>query len=371
MIDDPTIVPLDAYERKAKASSLPVISAADFAGREPPERHFHVAGLIPGRTVSLLSGDGGTGKSMLALQLAVATAAGTNWCALSVSPGPVVYLSAEDDEAELHRRLVAIAEHEGIDLADLQRLRIIPLAGRDAVLAAPGKTAVEATRLFKDVEAVIAAHVPALVVIDTLADVFGGQENDRAQARQFVGMLRGWAIRYSAAVLVLSHPSLSGMASGSGTSGSTAWNNSVRSRIYLERVKVEDLEPDPDARVLKTLKSNYGPTGGEIRLRWQAGVFHTTDNAETASAFGAIAARAKAEQVFLSLVQAFSAEGRRVSPQPSANYAPLQFSRDHRAEGVSKRALMDAMGRLFADGRIRVAEEGPPSKRRTTITMAG
>jgi RecA-family ATPase len=40
-------------------------------------------------------------------------------------------------------------------------------------------------------------------------------------------MLRGLAINYQHATLMLAHPSLAGMASGSGSSGSTGWSNSV------------------------------------------------------------------------------------------------------------------------------------------------
>ncbi|WP_369675560.1 AAA family ATPase, partial [Enterococcus faecium] len=92
---------------------------------------------------------------------------------------------------------------------------------------------------------------PALVGLDTLADLHSGQENDRTTARQFIGLLRGLAIRHGCAVVLLAHPSLTGMASGSGLSGSTAWNASVRSRLYLERVVQDGYEADPDRRVLR------------------------------------------------------------------------------------------------------------------------
>ena len=50
----------------------------------------------------------------------------------------------------------------------------------------------------------------------------------RTQAKQFVGMLRGIALRFDCVVMMLAHPSLTGINSGSGASGSTAWSNSVR-----------------------------------------------------------------------------------------------------------------------------------------------
>src|SRR4029079_1534383 len=104
--------------------------------------------------------------------------------------------------------------------------------------------------------------------LDTLADFFAGDEISRTHARQFIGMLRGLAIEFERCILLLAHPQLSGMSSGSGTSGSTAWSNSVRSRLYLERVKDDrGVEQDTDARVLKTMKANYSAVGTEIARR--------------------------------------------------------------------------------------------------------
>jgi DNA repair protein RadA/Sms len=106
--------------------------------------------------VTLLGGDGGVGKSILAMQLGVATAAGKPWLGLTPKFGPVVYLSAEDDQDELHRRLEAIAATYGLKLGDLSDLHLVPLAGLDAVLAAPSKHGViAATPVWRGLLAVI------------------------------------------------------------------------------------------------------------------------------------------------------------------------------------------------------------------------
>ncbi|HEY9147871.1 MAG TPA: AAA family ATPase, partial [Gammaproteobacteria bacterium] len=55
------------------------LCAADLEGLPIPEREWLVQDLIPARNVTLLYGDGGTGKSLLALQLAVAVALGRPW----------------------------------------------------------------------------------------------------------------------------------------------------------------------------------------------------------------------------------------------------------------------------------------------------
>ena len=101
-----------------------------------------------------------------------------------------------------------------------------------------------------------------LIALDTAADMFGGNENDRSQVRQFIGLLRGLAITANAGVLLASHPSLSGITTDSGLSGSTGWHNSVRSRLYFKAAKAaEGDKANPDLRELEVRKNNYGPSG--------------------------------------------------------------------------------------------------------------
>jgi RecA-family ATPase len=316
--------------------------------------------------VTLLNGDGGTGKSLLALQLAVSTALCSTWLGMSDAG-----LTAEDDRDEVHRRLDDIMRHMGAKLEDLHDLHIVSLAGEDALLAVPDRhNVLEKTHLFGNLEKAIGDINPAIVILDTLADLHAGEENARNHARQFVGMLRGLAQRYDTTILLLAHPSLSGMSNKSGTSGSTAWNNSVRSRLYLERVKDEsDVEQDHDARVLRTMKANYAAIGGEIHMRWHNGVFVLTSAPGASGGLTAFAARENADRIFLELLGAYEVEKRDVSASNSVTYAPAVFARDPRSGGVGKRALVDAMNRLFAAKRIEVVESGPPSKRRKRLVV--
>src|ERR1019366_1480850 len=82
-------------------------------------------------------------------------------------------------------------------------------------------------------------------------------------------------IEFDVTVLLLSHPSQAGLSSGSGMSGNTAWNNSVRSRLYFERRvnKFDGSEDDADIRVLTTKKANRAASGGKIVVRWCDGGF--------------------------------------------------------------------------------------------------
>ena len=361
-------------QRQAQqGGALPVFQASTLAGRPIPPRRWHVPRIIPAQTVTLLGGDGGTGKSLLAKQLAVSTALGSTWLGLPVEAGPALFLTAEDDRDEIHRRLADIVADLAVDLSQLNRLHVVTPADKDdALLAVPDnrRGTLSVTPLFRQIEAAMDELQPCLVAFDTLADLFGGEENQRAHARQFIGLLRGLAIRYDCTVLLLTHPSLSGMASGSGTSGSTAWSNSVRSRLYLERVKGDaDIEHDADMRVLRVMKANYDRTGDEYKVRWQNGVFVPAGQPIAAGSFAAMAAKDEADTIFIDLLAAYAAENRNVSAE-GPNLASTVFAKDERSKGIGKKRLADAMNRLFAAGQIHTIEFGPPSHRRKKICFA-
>ena len=204
---------------------------------------------------------------------------------------------------------------------------------------------------------------PKLIVIDTVADTFGGDEIKRAQARQFITILRGLAISAGAAVVLAAHPSLAGIANDSGLSGSTGWHNSVRARAYFKAGPGEDA----GLRALEFRKNNYGPPDAPmILLRWANGVYVV----ETEGSFAEIAAQAEMDQLFLKLLRRSAEQGRHVSDKPSASYAPAVFVDDPEAKAAkaTKKKLAEAMARLFAAKRIRVVAFGRPGKSRSYIS---
>lgn len=377
-MDEVAFAPMEAYEGEIEAVAARSItpktdrtskffSAATLRDKPVPARDWLVPDLVPQKTVTLFGGDGGTGKSLLALQLAIGAATGTGWLGRAVAQGPVIFISAEDDDEELHRRTDDILRACGLSYDNLPALTLRSLAGEDALLAVETQVALIQSALFEELDERAAQDNPVLILIDTLADVFPSNENDRAKVRQFVGILRGLALKRRCAVMLLAHPSLAGLNSGSGTSGSTAWNNSVRSRLYLSRVVQDNFEHDPNARLLFTKKANYGPVGGEIAMTWQHGVFVAE---ATRTGLDRMAIGAKAERVFLALLRTFAEQGRKVNHAGGPTYAPKVFAAHLKAEGITKPALKSAMESLLSRGTIRIAEDGPPSKRRQFLEMS-
>jgi RecA-family ATPase len=199
-------------------------------------------------------------------------------------------------------------------------------------------------------------------VIDTVSDVFAGNENNRAQTRQFITIMRGLVINSGAAVTLSSHPSLTGIASDSGMSGSTAWHNGPRTRGYFKKA-------DDDLRVLEWKKNNYGPKSETIPLRWRDGVYVPEARA---GFLNQLAADRKLDDLFLNLLHSLAKQGRNVSPSRSPTYAPTAFADQPEAKAakVKQKALAEAMERLFSAGKIKVIAEGPPSRRRERIVEA-
>lgn len=353
-------------------ANLKVVNPADWQGKPVPEREWLVHSLIPDRNVSLLYGDGGAGKSTLALQLGTVRAIEQSFLGLTTKPGSSLVLPAEDDLDELHRRLAAICTHHKVQIGDLRQMRLIDLTGQDAVIGKLTRNGrIVATELYQFMIGEMANFNPGLVIIDALADSFAGDENNRMQARQFISMLRQQATAYDCGFLAIAHPSLSGIITSRGTSGSTGWSNSVRSRMYLEPIKNDgSAEPDPNLKMLRLPKANYSAAGFEMPLRYQDGVYvPVTDGS---APMDRATRMAEHEQIFLTILRRLFEQQRYVTNTTGANYAPAVFAGEAEARDrmVSKSQLKDAMVRLFQQHRIKLETYGPPSRSRTRIEEA-
>jgi RecA-family ATPase len=356
-------LPVPANDNQ-QIDNIKIIDPSDWEGQPIPERQWYLEGLIPNRQVTLLSGDGGTGKSLLAYQIGLAGVLGVETLGFRPAEGRVVYLAAEDDEGELKRRAHDILTAIGRTFADLNgQMRVIPMAGMDAELVTEKRRSreLQLTALAQQIADLLTEFRPRLLILDTAADVFGGDEINRKQVRFFVSMLRRFAMECDLAVLLLSHPSVQGMQSGTGLSGSTAWNNSVRSRLYFTADKT-----DEDLRLLKNMKANYGRKGAETKLRWHEGVFMLDDGKPSKAA--ALLAN-HADDVFLRMLSLINGSGRRVSSSRSTAYAPTVMATMPERDGTSKKALEESMARLFAEKKIAVVKEGPPSRQRERLVV--
>jgi RecA-family ATPase len=347
----------------AKEGGLALINPATLHGQAILPRTWILPEWVPLHATTALYGDGGVGKSLLAMMLMTAVATGKPFLGLPVRQGKTLGLFCEDTRDELHRRQAEINRVLGCDFADLGDMRWYSGVGEDNILADFSKDT-PLTALYKSLRKEALAFGAQLIVIDTAADTFGGNENDRGQVRRFIGALTRLALEVEGAVLLCAHPSVAGMRDGSGYGGNTAWSNSVRSRLYLTRPAEKDGEHDPDARILSRKKANYAGQEAQIRVRWQDGAFVPTD-ASQGGVVGAVVreqAQRRAQECFLRAVDALTGQGRNLSSSKnSGNYAPKIVRTLSYGQALTTKDLERAMHALFEKGLIREESYGRKS----------
>jgi RecA-family ATPase len=339
-----------------------------------PERKWAIFNRVPLNQAGLFSGEGGAGKSIIELTKDVAHVAGKDWFGSMPERGPAFYIGAEDEADELHRRLAAIAGHYGVTFKELIAggLNVLCLLGQDAVLCASGKGGkVETTGLYRQLYEAAGDIKPKNISIDTLSRAFAGNEIDRVQVYAFAMHMQALAMVAGGSVTVLSHPSLAGISSGSGISGSTAWHGAFRFRQYLKGVKATDGdEPDGDLRELEFKKNQYGPTGETIVLRYQRGLFLPEAGI---SNLDKAAREMKVDEIFLRGLSQIIQQGRdAIAGENSPDFGPALIADlpEAKKERVRKKDLKQAMGRLLAADKIHIGKtDGAPSKAKKCLLV--
>jgi hypothetical protein len=343
---------------QADASTDPgPIDVGDLTG-EPRPREWIVPDWIPKGVVSSLSGDGGMGKTLLAQQLLYAAGLGEKWLGIDVPPTRGLGVFCEDDEDELHRRHNSIKAALGHPVGNpFTDTWVWPRVGYDNLLVTFDK---ENKPLISPFFGQIMKHVMekeiGLLILDTIADLFGGNEIIRAQVNYFIKAVCGSLIKqakeagFSLTVILLSHPSQAGRNSGTGESGSTAWNNAVRARLYLTRPE----DGLPEQRILTRKKSNYSASGDDVKLDliWSDGVLQPAATTKLAGT-----AIASIENQILQMVDRAWDEGRPYKAKKGPRFLDAMMVETF-ASRVEKGVIIAALANLKMHEKIAVDRVG-------------
>ncbi|MGE3284314.1 MAG: AAA family ATPase, partial [Alphaproteobacteria bacterium] len=337
---------------------LPSFDLLQWAAAPTPERHWTLKDWVPDNQATLFTGKGSAGKSLLAQLLCTCIAAGVPFLGIEAVSGPTIYVTCEDGGTEMHIRQKAICAGLGVSLASLAgKLHLISLFGElgNELATFDSDGRLSTTARYNQLVAKARAVKPRLIVIDNSAHVFGGNENDRHQVAAFIGLLNRLALEIGCAVILIAHPNKM----GDSYSGSTSWENQVRSRIFMETPESEDGPLDPDARVIRREKSNYARNGEEIGFIWHAGTFMLpTDLPPNVAALNALNVQDATENArFLECLAVRIEQKRPVSEstRAGASYAPKAFAAMAEARGMKAAQFARAMERLFT---IRKIERG-------------
>ncbi len=179
----------------------PPTSSADFKIERWSEISFDldeeylIDGILPKRGVGLLYGASQTFKSFIASHMSLCLALERPWAGRHTEPAAVVYLAAEG-AAGLRKRKegyirAGYAPAEGVDFSLLS--------------AAPnlGTASGDYEKLIAVIEA--AGIVPGLIVVDTVAKVIGGADENGAGMAQFLVTAEALAQHFGCFVLAVHH----------------------------------------------------------------------------------------------------------------------------------------------------------------------
>lgn len=201
-----------------------------------PPFDFVLPGLLPGG-FGLMVAPGATGKSQLALDIAISMSLGrasAKGLFPAMPPAKVVMLAGEEGERVIAERLRAhldLSERATPSLYDY--LTLLPMAGETCTLIDGGKT----TPLFGELAGM--ATGARLIIIDPLRRMHNGDENNSSEMTVFVVAMEQLARATGAAVLGLHHANRASSADGGSQNaarGSSALVDGARWQMNLSRM---------------------------------------------------------------------------------------------------------------------------------------
>lgn len=339
---------------KEPAALLDLIDPSSWADTLAPERSWRVKDYIPDRQATLLTGKGAAGKSLLSQQQCTCLALGLPFLGLETVETVSLYITCEDDADELHRRQKAICTSLAVPVASLSgKLHLLSLQGEMgselATFDHDGR--MRSSPRFDQIVETCKAHNIRFIVLDNTAHLFTGNENDRHQVAAFINLCNRLALAIDGAVVIVGHPNKA----GDSYSGSTAWENQVRSRLFMEiPVDENGNAPNPDMRLLRREKANYAQRGGDLEFLWRAGAFvlATDIPSDERRTIEQVAQDGNENALFLKCLAACTAKKRAVSHINGINYYATIFARMTEGDGAHPKVFERAFERLLHLGKI-------------------
>lgn len=263
----------------------------DILTNPPKNYEFLIEGILPAGVATILGAHGGVGKSILSLIIACHAAIGKSVMGLALVKAPVVYYSGEDEADIIRWRIDKICEWYEMDIKEVAKNLTVLANTDDPVLFGEcdewvsesySKTVLSVTPAYKTLKAICEKVGARYIIIDNASDAFDGNENARREVRAFIRHVKNLGKKLKAASLIPVHvnrgSAMSGVKSSENYSGSTAWHNSARSRLFLS-------PPDDDNPhyILRHEKTNYGKLLPPIHLDMnEDGVFMHIEDEEAA-----------------------------------------------------------------------------------------
>lgn len=226
---------------------LEFMSWSDIIRRTVPPPEFQVEGLVPLRGVTLITGEGGIGKSFMLIAMAYAIATGTRFLGkFACGRGGAVVLDMENDDTTVIRRAQKVlAAQQGSASGCLSRPgcedtseRPLPIHILSKRIFSRVPFLIDREGGYEALDRVAGHYSPALLVIDPLTAIHSTDENDNIAMRRIIMLLQHIARTHNLAVVVVHHPRKRGMINDAGQMirGASDLRNAVDSHLFLRKL---------------------------------------------------------------------------------------------------------------------------------------
>lgn len=322
----------------------------------PPERKWAIKGWLGFGHVTLLVGSGGIGKTLLAQQVASCLSLGRTFIEAVERPHKCLMWACEDDHDELWRRQLHISRWCKAGLEEFhENLTIVPRHGLENTIVSDEFGAPKFSTLLAQLAEQANDLRADVVILDNAGQLYGGNENNRHAVTVFLNALVG--VMPGKAIMLLAHPS---RGLNSEFSGSSAWENVARTRLYLGATLPDakagpngDSEPADDVRYLSRRKANYSPKDYR-RMTYKDGAL-TPDNPDILD--GGLVGQIRhenAKRAVLQGLEKLAAMGLHGSDGPrSPNFLPKMLAEFKLDSGMQSRDLTAAMREMMTEGKLR------------------
>jgi len=179
-----------------------------------------VKGVFEHNTLAAIIGESGVGKSFVGIDLACCVATGLPWHGRQTKQGTVVYFAGEGGNG-LSLRITVWEQHHGVREAPLWvSLEAIDLSDSDNMLP-----------IVKN-ELGQLDTPPSLIIIDTLAKHYSGEENSAKEMGLFIKNLESLRQEFNITVIVIHH---SGKDPSKGARGSSAFRAALDHELLVAK----------------------------------------------------------------------------------------------------------------------------------------
>lgn len=257
------------------------LNASDVA---PPPRDWVIDHMFLAGTSSVVGGFGGVSKTQLLIHASIALAIGSTFAGMSVRQGRVLFISGEEPQVEMERRINAVVRRENLSQSVIQQIndniRMYSLVAEDIRFTAMSKDRVfQPTDFPHQIIQRAREEEFRLIVLDHIGLFHGGTDfSSKGEVTVTMNQINAIAAQTGAAVVFLAHSPKSAISKDepdiTDITGSSAFIDLSRAgfiMVAMPKKIATDLgisEAEREHHVgLTGIKANYAPKNPFIWFR--------------------------------------------------------------------------------------------------------